>query len=401
MSKKFETKKETLSIINKAYNIKKHPEIRDKEFRQLNAKYTKLLDRTKSLEKVYQFHKGIVQNISSGILTIDFNERITFINTAALRVLGYDYTEIEGHSIREMFADSDQSDDILHELLDNKKMFESREVNLLTRTNKVIPIGFTTTILNARDNKYTGIIISFRDLSAIIEFRNQMERIDRLTTLGEVAAGIAHEIRNPLAGIKTSAQVLEESFSLNDPRSQLVQRIVKEIDRSNDLLKKFFKFAKPGKPKQEFTHLQPIIDGVYVLLTPKMSKKRIKFIREFSENLPEIYIDEYQLEQVIMNLLLNAMDAIKTDGQILVRTGLSDEDDNSDRNVILEICDTGCGIEEENLEKIFNPFYTTKQDGVGLGLSISSRLIEENGGLIKVESTAGKGAKFILQLSTV
>ncbi len=400
MSRKFETKKETLSIINKAYNIKKHPEVRDEEFRQLNDKYTKLLERTKSLEKVYQFHKGIVQNISSGILTIDFNERITFINSAALRVLEYDYTEIEGRSIREMFAESDQADDILHELLDNKKMFESREVNLLTRTKKVIPIGFTTTILNASDNKYTGIIISFRDLSAIIEFRNQMERIDRLTTLGEVSAGIAHEIRNPLAGIKTSAQVLEESFSLDDPRSQLVQRIVKEIDRSNDLLKKFFKFAKPGKPKQEFTHLQPIIDGVYVLLTPKMSKKRIKFIREFSENMPEIYVDEYQLEQVVMNLLLNAMDAIKADGQILVRTGLSDEDDNSDRNVILEICDTGCGIEEENLEKIFNPFYTTKQDGVGLGLSISSRLIEENGGLIKVESTVGKGAKFILQLPT-
>jgi len=400
MSKKFESKKETLSIINKTYNIKKHPEVRDKEFRQLHDKYTKLLERTKSLEKVYQFHKGIVQNISSGILTIDFNERITFINTAALRVLGYDYTEIEGRSIREMFADSDQANDILHELIDNKKMFESREVNLLTRTNKVIPIGFTTTILNAPDNKYTGIIITFRDLSAIIEFRNQMERIDRLTTLGEVSAGIAHEIRNPLAGIKTSAQVLEESFSPNDPRSQLIQRIVKEIDRSNDLLKKFFKFAKPGKPKQEFTHLQPIIDGVYVLLTPKMSKKRIKFIREFSENLPEIYVDEYQLEQVIMNLLLNAMDAIKTDGQILMRTGLSDEDDNSDRNVILEICDTGCGIEEENLEKIFNPFYTTKQDGVGLGLSISSRLIEENGGFIKVESLVGKGAKFILQLPT-
>jgi len=377
MSKKFESKKETLSIINKTYNIKKHPEVRDKEFRQLHDKYTKLLERTKSLEKVYQFHKGIVQNISSGILTIDFNERITFINTAALRVLGYDYTEIEGRSIREMFADSDQANDILHELIDNKKMFESREVNLLTRTNKVIPIGFTTTILNAPDNKYTGIIITFRDLSAIIEFRNQMERIDRLTTLGEVSAGIAHEIRNPLAGIKTSAQVLEESFSPNYPRSQLIQRIVKE-----------------------FTHLQPIIDGVYVLLTPKMSKKRIKFIREFSENLPEIYVDEYQLEQVIMNLLLNAMDAIKTDGQILMRTGLSDEDDNSDREVILEICDTGCGIEEENLEKIFNPFYTTKQDGVGLGLSISSRLIEENGGFIKVESLVGKGAKFILQLPT-
>ncbi len=401
MSKKFETKKETLSIINKAYGLNTHPEDVKGEFRVIQDKYTQLLDRTKSLEQVYQFHKGIIQNISSGILTIDFSEKITFINNAALRVLGYEYKEIQNRSIREIFAEPDQADEILHELLENKIMFESKEVNLLTRAGKVIPIGFSTAILNAPDDIYKGIIISFRDLSAIIEFRNQMERIDRLTTLGEVSAGIAHEIRNPLAGIKTSAQVLEESFSPNDPRSQLINRIVKEIDRSNELLKKFFKFAKPGKPKQEFIALHPIIDGVYILLTSKMVKKKIEFTREFSENLPDIYIDESQLEQVIMNLLLNAMDAVKANGEIIIKTGLSEKDDRGKQNVLLEIHDTGCGIEEENLEKIFNPFYTTKPDGVGLGLSISSRLIEENGGMIKAESKPGKGTKFVLHLPTV
>ena len=279
-------------------------------------------------------------------------------------------------------------------------MFESREVNLLTRSKKVIPIGFTTTILNASGETYQGIIISFRDLSTIIDLRNQMERIDRLTTLGEVSAGIAHEIRNPLAGIKTSAQVLEESFSLNDPRSQLVQRIVKEIDRSNELLKKFFKFAKPGKPKQEFISLHPLIEGVYILLTSKMSKKGIEFVREYSEILPDIYVDENQLEQVIMNLFLNAMDAIRADGKIIVKTELSELDGNRDECVNMEIGDTGCGIKDENLEKIFNPFYTTKPDGVGLGLSISSRLIEENGGVIKAESAFGVGTKIIIELPT-
>jgi two-component system, NtrC family, sensor histidine kinase AtoS len=400
MSKHFEAKKETLSIINKAYSLKKHPVNIDEEHRVLQKKYAELLERTKSLEKVYQFHKGVIQNISSGILTIDFDEKITFINTAALRVLGYNYKEIQGRSIRDIFAEPDQANEILHDLLKNKKMFESREVNLLTRSNKVIPIGFTTTILNASGETYQGIIISFRDLSTIIDLRNQMERIDRLTTLGEVSAGIAHEIRNPLAGIKTSAQVLEESFSPNDPRSQLVQRIVKEIDRSNELLKKFFKFAKPGKPKQEFISLHPIIEGVYILLTSKMSKKGIEFVREYSENLPDVYVDENQLEQVIMNLFLNAMDAIRADGKVTVKTGLAAFDGDQNECVILEIGDTGCGIKDENLEKIFNPFYTTKTDGVGLGLSISSRLIEENGGVIKAESEFGSGTKFIIELPT-
>ena len=117
MSKHFETKKETLSIINKAYSLKKHPVNIDEEYRLLQEKYTELLERTKSLEKVYQFHKGVIQNISSGILTIDFDEKITFINTAALRVLGYDYIEIQGRSIRDIFAEPDQANEILHDLL--------------------------------------------------------------------------------------------------------------------------------------------------------------------------------------------------------------------------------------------------------------------------------------------
>ncbi len=398
MSKKFETKKETLSIINKAYGKSGPAENQSREFVVLQDKYAELLERTRSLEKVYQFHKGIIQNISSGILTIDFSEKITFINMAALRVLGYEYHEIQNRSIREIFADTDQADEILHALLVNKKMFKSTEVNLLTRSQKVIPIGFSTTILSAPDENYTGIIISFRDLSAIIEFRSQMERIDRLTTLGEVSAGIAHEIRNPLAGIKTSAQVLEESFSPNDPRSQLVQRIVKEIDRSNELLKKFFKFAKPGKPKQEYVALHPIIDGVYILLTSKMTKKKISFERKYAPHLPDIYVDENQMEQVIMNLLLNAMDAVKTDGVITVITSCTQTSEEENQKVILEVRDTGGGIEKENLEKIFNPFYTTKPDGVGLGLAISSRLVEENGGMIKAESAPDKGTIFTLHL---
>ena len=399
MSRHFESKKETLSIINKAYNASLHPADQEREYRQIYEKYTRLLERTKSLEKVYQFHKGIIQNISSGILTIDFKENITFINMAALRVLEYDYKEIQGKSIREIFAEKDQADEILSDLIKHQKMFESREVNLLTRTGKVLPIGFSTAVLKSDEEKFNSVIISFRDLSGIIAFRNQMERIDRLTTLGEVSAGIAHEIRNPLAGIKTSAQVLEESFSPNDFRTQLVQRIVKEIDRSNDLLKKFFKFAKPGKPRQEFVVLSPIIDGISILLATKMKKKGIEFIKDYADNLPRVYIDENQLEQVIMNLLLNAMDAITQKGEIRVTTSIK-QDKELNHMVYLQISDTGCGIEEKNLEKIFNPFYTTKTDGVGLGLSISSRLMEENSGYIEAESVPGKGTRFTIALPT-
>jgi len=399
MSKQFQAKKESLSIINKTFGPKTDRNDQSKDFQQLHKKYNELLDRTKALEKVYKFHKGIVQNISSGIVTIDFEGKISFINSAALRVLDYEYAEIQGTSIRNIFADSQEAAEIADELLVGQNMFESREVSLLTRTGKIIPIGFSTTLLQTDDPKYAGIIISFRDLTSVMAFRNQMERIDRLTTLGEVSAGIAHEIRNPLAGIKTSAQVLEESFSPNDFRSQLVHRIVREIDRSNELLKKFFNFARPGKPKQDFVDVHALIEGIYILLSSKMKKRGIRLNRVYAENLPRIYVDEHQIEQVMMNLMLNAMDAVDRKGEITITTRSWNHSENiNDAKVLLEIADNGIGIKQENLEKIFNPFFTTKSEGVGLGLSISLRLIEENGGSIEVESKENIGTKFMLYL---
>lgn len=400
MSRQFETKKESLSIINRSFTDKNAGHERD--IKALQEKYRLLLDRTRALEKVYKFHKGIIQNISSGIITIDFGEKITFINAAALKALDYRYDELIDKPVRMIFADEHESQSILHRLITHKQMFESKEVSLLSRTKKIIPVGFSTTMLTADDPKYNGVIISFRDLTNLNTLRAQMERIDRLTTLGEVSAGIAHEIRNPLAGIKTSAQVLEETFSPNDHRTQLVQRIVKEIDRSNELLKKFFKFAKPGKPHQSNVDIELLIEGVYIILASKMKRKKIQLKREYIHKNKNIYVDENQIEQVIFNLLLNAMDALEDEGTITIRVyDQTVVSDHTDDMVAIDISDNGCGIAGDLLEKIFNPFYTTKNDGVGLGLSISSRLVEENGGHLSVASEAGKGSVFTISLPAV
>ncbi len=233
-----------------------------------------------------------------------------------------------------------------------------------------------------------------------------MERMDRLATLGELSAGIAHEIRNPLAGIKTSAQVLEESFSPGDFRAQLVARIVKEIDRSNKLLQRFFHFAKPSKPIPAFHSLKNIIDGVFLLLAPRLAKRKINFISEFEDDLPNIYIDESQFEQVVLNLFLNAYDAMPSGGELKIVAGFDkklqySETQKATGSIIVYITDTGKGIDKEKIEKIFNPFFTTKSDGVGLGLSISSRLLEENQAKMEVESELNKGTTFKLFLPFV
>jgi len=403
MSKQFDSKKESVSLINKAF-LKDNISVPfEKRFNDLDKKYKVLTERTKKLENVFQFHKGIVQNISSGIVTVDFSGNITFINHAALKVVEYDYEDLINKPVNQLFADLYEAEEILMDLLKNKNMFESKEVNLITKTNKIIPIGFSTSILQSKDSKFEGVVLLFRDLTNLINFRKQMERMERLATLGEVSAGIAHEIRNPLAGIKTSAQVLEESFSPNDFRAQLVSRIVKEIDRSNELLKKFFRFAKPSRPEQDFIDIEKIIESVQLLLVSRMKKRKIVFKSNHEAELPKVFVDESQIEQVIVNLLLNAMDSIKNSGEIFVSTKLSkiksDSKEKTEQEmVIVQIQDTGEGIEDEIIEKIFNPFFTTKSEGVGMGLAISSRLVEENGGRLEVNSEIGKGSSFLLYL---
>lgn len=407
MSKRLDSKKETAIRLNEFYSAldtKRKPVESENDIRY---KYGLLLKRFRELEKVYSFHRGIIQNISSGIITVDLLGKITFINQAALQNFGYNFQELQGKTIDVLFADPHEGKEVLTKVLEKKVMYESKETYFLIKDKEPVNVGFSTTYLKHPElDECEGIIFIFRSLENVANLRKQIERMDRLATLGELSAGIAHEIRNPLAGIKTSAQVLEESFSPGDFRSQLISRIVKEIDRSNALLKRFFNFARPSPPSQDFHNLHAIVDGVYLLLASKMKKKGITFKTKFQENLPKIYVDESQMEQVILNIFINAIEAIDNKGSITVETGIEDsvkldEDKNNEPSVYAKISDTGIGIPKEKLEKIFNPFYTTKPDGVGLGLSISMRLLQENGGKMEAQSQTGSGSSFIIYLPIV
>lgn len=407
MGKNLELKKENASRMSRLLEGLDSQTSMAEALSRLSTRYDQLLEQYNKLEKVFQFHKGIIQNISSGILTIDLQGSITFMNRSALEMLGYRHNDIQGTSISRLFVDTDEADAILTQLISEKRMFESQETRLLCNDQKIMPIGFSTTILEkTSDDGYDGIIFIFRDISEITNFKRQIERMERQSTLGELAAGIAHEIRNPLAGIKTSAQVLEESFSLGDFRSQLVARIVKEIDRSNELLKRFFNFARPNKPRQGFHNLRHIVDGVYMLMASRMRKKKISYDAHFDDDLPNVFVDESQIEQVVLNLFLNALDAMQNGGKLAIdagtKTGVKFENERYNNGaVFLKIQDSGTGIPPENQEKIFNPFYTTKSDGMGLGLSISTRLLEENDAKLEVLSETGKGSTFTIYLPVI
>jgi PAS domain S-box-containing protein len=409
MASKIEKQKQIFSLLNSKLSDSKSANLLTLKDNKVDVE--KIVSQANFVNQVYNFHKSIIQNINAGLFITDLEGLVTFANKIAGKLLGFKVEELLEKNICDFFKDKDEAGKFIKLLSLPEKKIDNYETRFVDSSGKEIIIGINASSLNDKNNKFEGVVFLFRDLTEIYHLRNQVERMERLALLGELSAGIAHEIRNPLAGIKASAQVLQESLSHEDFRSELINRIVKEVDKSNRLLKEFFKFARPLPPRFGYFDIEMIIDSVYLLLAPRLKKNNIKFKEEFEDHIPQVYIDETQIEQVILNFFLNAVDVMIDGGELKVRTtkkqlGLLDAKEKYIVReedlyyVIIEISDTGKGINPEVIDKIFNPFFTTKKDGLGLGLSICSRLIEENRGKVDVASTPGKGTTFTLALPT-
>ena len=411
MSSKVNKQKQIFSLLNsqpfpiseQAIHFKSNPQSAGKE----NVQSQNTL-----IHQVYHFHKNIIQNLNAGLLTLDLSGEITFANKGAAELLGYDVKELLGENIKRLFASPEEASKFLElSSLPGKKVDEW-ETQFVCKDARHIIVEINAAHLVDVNNDFEGIVLLFRDITEVHQLRHQVQRMERLALLGELSAGIAHEIRNPLAGIKAASQVLEEISRLDESQTQLVRRIVREVDKANRLLKEFFKFARPGKPNLGYYSIEAMIDSVYLLLAPRFRKMRVEFKENFTEKMPRVYVDETQIEQVMMNLFLNAIDSMPEGGVLTVTTSKKEisilEEERARMStsaneltyVVVEVTDTGAGIPADQLDKIFNPFFTTKQEGLGLGLSICSRLIEENRGKIEVYSEAGKGTTFVIALPT-
>ncbi|RMF60316.1 MAG: PAS domain S-box protein [Calditrichaeota bacterium] len=402
MSSKLYKQKQIFSLLNsRAFPLEE--QIGDKSGDLSSGSHSSERERNPLLHQVYHFHKNVIQNLNAGLLTLDLNGAITFANRGSADLTGYAVKQLLDMKIQKLFSNSEDADKLLTLCAVPGKKIDEWETQFIRKDGHRIEVEISASHLIDTTNNFEGIVVLFRDVTEIHQLQKQVERMERLALLGELSAGIAHEIRNPLAGIKAATQVLEEVSDFDEPQKQLVHRIVREVDKANRLLKEFFKFAKPGKPKLSFHSIETIVESVYLLLAPRFRKSNIEFVEDFPEKMPPIYVDETQIEQVLLNLFLNALDAMDEGGRLTVTTfkeSLTDVEQVEHQYVGVKITDTGHGIAEEVKEKIFNPFFTTKQDGLGLGLSICSRLIEENRGRIEVFSTPGEGTCFVVLLPT-
>ena len=341
------------------------------------------------------FNESVLQSLSSGLISVDRKGRITYMNRGAEKILQYGKEEVLGKPLGVAMASKDHRDLLrVHGLREEPSL--GRQVGVMRKDGVEIPVGFTVSPHLDAEGKEIGKIIHFRDLTEINEMQGELLRMDRLVSLGEISMGIAHEIRNPLAGIRITAQALEEEVAHSDSAREYVGRIISEIDRLNELLKSFFSFAKPQSPELMPCHLPDLIHDVLFLLRKDLETRQISVEQEHPPRLPEVSVDMNQIKQVLLNLLLNSIQAISKEGVIRVRTALSSQ--GARREVVISVSDSGKGILPEHQTKIFDPFFTTKAKGLGLGLSITYRIIKRHGGRIRAQSEPGKGTTFFIHL---
>lgn len=301
----------------------------------------------------------------------------------------------------------------LSELKEVIKQMEAIEAEV---SIPLISKGHLIGILNL-SHKFSKDIYSHEDLELLTTLANQaaiaienarlyedlkksksyIRRADRLASLGTLTAGLAHEIRNPLVAIKTLTQLLPERLDDEEFRNHFLNIASGEVDRISSLLNELLEFARPSDPKLEFEDINSILDGMILLISTESKKKQIQIVKQYDPELPRVKVDREQIKQVFLNILLNAIEATPENGEIRIKTR-SFKKPTGEPYVQIEFTDTGCGIPSEYLEEIFNPFFTTKTTGSGLGLSISNQIVQDHRGYIVVESEEKKGSSFYVNL---
>jgi len=368
------------------------------------------------LEDLAALNEHIIQSIHSGLVTLDNDGLIITFNRAAQGITGLSFADVRMKKFSDIFAEIDPALATLESTAGAEGQNPRFETRFIRPDGKAIYLGFSIAALRDGSGHAHGRIFVFQDLTSLKELQMHMRRMDRLAAVGRLAAGIAHEVRNPLASISGSIQVLQKnsnlSFGTDD--KHLMDIIVRESKNLSLLISDFTEFARPDAKIKERVKLKFVVDDVLDIFKNSPESQRIIRIERAVKDDIFVYANYYQLRQVFWNLLLNAAQATgKQEGAISIRAMVKEHGFRPVANAArqshstryataswaeIQVEDNGSGIEEHVLDKIFDPFYTTKDRGTGLGLSIVHKIIEEHDGAIGVKSTPGRGTAFSVYL---
>ena len=380
-------------------------------FRQRTAIETAHSDLQRHFEELgdlKSYTDSILESITSGIITLDLEGRVVTMNAAAELLTGLFGPEAVGRYCTEVFSHSPEVVEVLMETLGSRSGITSASLRLMRRPGTSLPIELSAAPLRGSEGKDLGLVAIFKDVTVVHELEAELRRSDRLAALGTLAAGLAHEIKNPLSSLQTFTRLVSRKF--NDQRfRETFERVVpRELDRINGIVERLLELARPHRLSLKPVQVPVLIERVLDLYTNQIEAKQITVLREYTPDLPAIQGDAEHLYQAFLNLVANALEAMSTGDRLTLRTGWSETKDWSPlgrrapmRGVKVEIEDSGIGISLPAADRIFNPFFTTKETGTGLGLALTHKIIEDHGGNITFRSSPGVGTTFRLLLPVI
>ncbi len=355
------------------------------------------------LELLKEFNESIVESINVGLIAVDLYGRITRLNSALEEMFSLGRDEAIGLSVEDLFVEDFA--DTLKQVLgpDGWQLRQTRQIYKLhtaTRAGRSLVLNIALAPLCADSREQTGALVVFEDVTERLQLEDQLQQREKLSSIGMLAAGVAHEVNTPLTGVSSYTQMLLGMLPKNDPKHALLEKVSRQADRASEIVNNLLNFSRTGSAA-EFAGLDihRVLDDTLQLLEPQLRRSQIEIIRDYGDNLPKVHGNSVKLQQVFTNLILNARDSIANgNGRITLATR-NGEDDGL---LVIEVADTGVGIAPEDVAKIYDPFFTTKGvgRGTGLGLAVTYGIVQEHDGHISVSSTPGRGTTFRITLPT-
>jgi PAS domain S-box-containing protein len=353
--------------------------------------YHSLEQKAAQIERLKEFHENIIESLNIGVLTVDLEDRVESWNPRMEQMLGIPRQLAVGQMLARVLPydlvaemESRGGDEHVHSIY---------KFRLFGRNGERCVVNASFAPLVGKNGECLGRLVLLDEITERIRLEEQMLQNEKLTSLGLLAAGVAHEVNTPLAVISNYIQILGKQLPSEDPRQKTIDKIVKQTFRASEIVNNLLNFSRTGGAQFVEVNLNAVLDETLSLVQHPFKTARVNVIRNFTESLPAVHGSTTRLQQVFLNLFMNARDAMPNGGMLEVRTAAQNG------SVEVEVTDTGVGIPSDNLPRIFDPFFTTKSSarGTGLGLSVSYGIVKEHAGRMEVRSTPGKGTSFRLE----
>jgi len=323
-----------------------------------------------------------------GLVATDKDGKIAFYNSAAERITGLDLSKARGRDPENILLSHFCG---LKEALDRGESISEKEMECEFTEDKVVPVSVSASKIINEEGQFVGQVLIIRDLREVRRLQDEINRQEKLAAIGGLAAGVAHEIRNPLSSIKGIASYFKSKFDKDSDDKEAAGVMIQEVDRLNRVISELLEFAGPTELKLKQTDVNELLEHSVRLIQKEASTKDIAIKLNLSQQQLVAEIDSDRFSQCLLNLYLNALQAMDTGGQLTIENSITEGN-----SINIEIKDTGSGIKTEDLNKIFDPYFTTKAKGTGLGLAIVHKIIEAHNGQIKIRSVPGQGTVFTI-----